>query len=169
MKYEKRNSPRLSISIMTMLLCVMTACTPFSQRADQQKSRTEAAAEQNRRERDEKIREETAKATQKAKPYIQTAARKLRDALAAAAEYTRAALEGMIEGWRRGGERRVDLNAASESELLKLPGISRQDARRIIQARPYRDKRELVSKGVLNEQQYAKIRDQAIVSLPAGM
>jgi DNA uptake protein ComE-like DNA-binding protein len=154
---------------VAFLLCLLVSCAPApqqSQNAPQRQNETEA--ERQRRDRDQKIRQNAAKATEHARPYLEEAGEKLRAALATAAEYAHAAIRGMMQGWSRGGEQRVDLNSASESDLLKLPGISRQDARRIIEARPYRSKRDLVTKGVLSEQQYAKIEDQATVSTTAA-
>jgi DNA uptake protein ComE-like DNA-binding protein len=54
----------------------------------------------------------------------------------------------------------VDLNSASERDLLRLPGISKADADKIIDQRPYRDKHDLVEKGMLSESQYERIRDR---------
>jgi DNA uptake protein ComE-like DNA-binding protein len=57
----------------------------------------------------------------------------------------------------------VDLNAASAQELAELPGISWGEAERIIEGRPYHSKRELVSKGILSESEYEKVRDYTTV------
>ena len=56
-------------------------------------------------------------------------------------------------------KRQVDVNSASESDLVALPGITQRDARKIIANRPYGDKYDLVSKGILTEEQYKNIRD----------
>ena len=45
-----------------------------------------------------------------------------------------------MEGWSEGGRdarQSLNLNTATESELLNLPGITQHDARRIVQNRPY--------------------------------
>jgi len=76
-----------------------------------------------------------------------------------AAEQAHAAVAGAKEGWERGGQKALDLNSATETELIALPGITRRQARRIIAARPYRDKHELVSRGILKEDDYSKISD----------
>jgi len=52
----------------------------------------------------------------------------------------------------------VDINRASRTQLMKLPGIGRVEAVRIIAARPYRSKAELVSKQVLPEGVYLSLR-----------
>jgi DNA uptake protein ComE-like DNA-binding protein len=109
--------------------------------------------------RDEKTREEVAKATENAKPALQEAGRKVGEVAKTAAEDAKAAAEGVREGWNRGSHSSVDINSASESDLTAIPGISHRDARKIIANRPYGDKHDLVSKGVLNEDQYQSIRD----------
>jgi DNA uptake protein ComE-like DNA-binding protein len=111
-------------------------------------------------ERAQKTRDEVAKATERAKPELQKAGRELKEAAKTAAEQAHAAAEGVKEGWERGGRRTIDLNAASESELMDLPGITRRDARKIIAARPYNSRHDLVEKGVLSEERYAEIRDR---------
>lgn len=107
----------------------------------------------------DRTRDEVAKATERAKPELQKAGRDLKDAAKIAAEQAHAAAQGVKEGWERGGHRHLDLNSASEDELLQLPGITKHEARRIIAGRPYSDPHELVSKGILSEDRYAGIRD----------
>jgi DNA uptake protein ComE-like DNA-binding protein len=122
--------------------------------------------EAEQRARDERTREEVARATERAKPAIQEAGRKLGEAAKTAAEQAHAAAQGVEEGWRRGGHRLVDLNYATEQELASIPGISKHDARRIIAARPYHDKHELVAKGIVSDQTYGKIRGEVTVKRP---
>lgn len=114
----------------------------------------------DQRARDEKTRDEVAKATERAKPAIEDAGRKLGEAAHDAADEARAAAEGVREGWNNGQHPLVDLNSASESQLLDLPGINRPAARKIIDGRPYRDKHDLIDKGILSGATYQKIRDQ---------
>jgi DNA uptake protein ComE-like DNA-binding protein len=93
------------------------------------------------------------------KPEVQWTVRKLSQAAETLAEEAVAVIQGLLEGWNHGTPASVNLNSASETELAKLPGLTRQDARRIIQSRPYRDKRDLVTKGVLSDGEYRRIRD----------
>ncbi len=125
-------------------------------RPDQQST----SAQDDQRQRDEKTRDDVANATERLKPEIESAGRKLDEAAEKAAEEARAAAEGAKEGWERGAHAPVDLNSASEKELLELPGITGPAARRIIHARPYHDKRDLVTRGILSHSSYAKIQDQ---------
>jgi DNA uptake protein ComE-like DNA-binding protein len=57
----------------------------------------------------------------------------------------------------------VDLNSATAAELKMLPGVSDSDAGKIIQGRPYTDKNQLVSKKVVSEPTYEKIKDHVVV------
>ncbi len=113
----------------------------------------------DRRTRDEKTRDEVAAATERAKPALQDAGRKIGKAAAEAADEAQAAAEGVREGWNR-NHAPINVNVASENELTTLPGIGPRDARRIIDNRPYRDRHDLVAKGVLSESSYEKIRER---------
>jgi DNA uptake protein ComE-like DNA-binding protein len=56
-------------------------------------------------------------------------------------------------------ELRVDINHAGVDELLKVPGLSRVWAARIVRFRPYRTKEDLTDKGVLPGAVYDRIKD----------
>src|SRR5258708_424603 len=56
----------------------------------------------------------------------------------------------------------VDINSATAAQLKALPGVSDGDAAKIVQSRPYTDKSQLVSRKVLPESTYDKIKDQIV-------
>ena len=118
------------------------------------------ASDEEQRQRDERTREEAAKAAERLKPEIESAGRKLGEATQRAAEEARAAAQGLKEGWARGQHAPLDVNSASEAELMELPGMSETAAKRIIRNRPYRDKQELVTRGLLSRSSFEKIQDQ---------
>ena len=60
----------------------------------------------------------------------------------------------------------VDLNTATAVELKGLPGITDADSAKIIQGRPYADKNQLVSRHVVSEATYDKIRDHVVAKQP---
>ena len=56
----------------------------------------------------------------------------------------------------------LDLNTATRDQLVALPGIGETYADAIIKARPFASKTELVSKKVLPESAYKKVRSMVI-------
>lgn len=75
-----------------------------------------------------------------------------------AQEKYREVVSGVPEG------RQLDLNSAHEKELSKLPGITDEDAARIVANRPYDTKRDLLRKNVLGERKYEQMADYVYVS-----
>ncbi len=59
-------------------------------------------------------------------------------------------------------EERIDINHATLDELLKVPGMTRSWAGRIVRYRPYYTKRDLLEHGVVSSQVYDRIKDYVI-------
>jgi competence protein ComEA len=60
----------------------------------------------------------------------------------------------------------VDINAATAAQLKALPGVSDSDSAKIIQSRPYSDKGQLVTKKVVSEATYDRIKDHIVARQP---
>jgi DNA uptake protein ComE-like DNA-binding protein len=118
--------------------------------------------DQQRRDREEKMRQDAATATAKAKPALEAAGKEINQAADRAAEDARAAVQGAKEGWS-GTHELVDLNISTESDVEGLPGITAHDAHAIIEHRPYRDKHELVTRRILAQATYDGISDRITV------
>jgi DNA uptake protein ComE-like DNA-binding protein len=113
----------------------------------------------DQRARDEKAREEAARATANVKPAVEDAGRKIGEAAHDAADEARAIAQGVRDGWNESHHGPLDLNTASETQLDDLPGIDKRAARHIIAGRPYREKHELLDKGIVSSDEYDRIRD----------
>lgn len=57
---------------------------------------------------------------------------------------------------------KVDLNTATREELMRIPGIGPATVDRIVADRPFKAKSDLLSKGVVNKAQYAKLAPHVI-------
>jgi DNA uptake protein ComE-like DNA-binding protein len=60
----------------------------------------------------------------------------------------------------------VDINTATAVELQALPGISEGDSAKIIHGRPYAETNQLVSRRVVSEATYDKIKDHVVAKQP---
>ena len=74
----------------------------------------------------------------------------------------KAIAEGVKEGMSR--DKTVNINKASREDLLTLPGLTEHQADRLIAGRPFDHAHDLVTRRVVTEAQYAKIRDRVIAS-----
>jgi DNA uptake protein ComE-like DNA-binding protein len=60
----------------------------------------------------------------------------------------------------------LDINTATADKLKAIPGIGDAYSKRIIDGRPYTAKNQLVTRGILPQATYNKIKDQIIASHP---
>jgi DNA uptake protein ComE-like DNA-binding protein len=72
----------------------------------------------------------------------------------------KAVAEGVKEGMGR--EKAININKASREDLLTLPGLTEHEADRIMAERPFENAHDLVTRHVVPESEYEKIRDRVI-------
>jgi len=60
----------------------------------------------------------------------------------------------------------VDINSATTAELQALPGLTDSDAGKIVKGRPYTGTDQLVSKHIVSEATYAKLKDHIVAKAP---
>ena len=94
-------------------------------------------------------------------PSAQEVKEKAANATAAIKSDTKAAAEGIREGWNR--DKALDLNKASKDDLLALPGITPEKADKVIASRPFTSPDQLVSRGILTSSQFEKIKTKVLV------
>jgi DNA uptake protein ComE-like DNA-binding protein len=111
---------------------------------------------------DEQLKKHAEQTTQQVKKGAQEAAADARVAAANAERKVNDIAAGVKAGLNNGksSATRVDINTASESQLAGLPGVTATRARRIMRGRPYNTTHELVSKGILTEEQFQQISGQ---------
>ena len=61
---------------------------------------------------------------------------------------------------------KLDINTATADQLKAFPGIGDAYSKRIIDGRPYTAKNQLVTRGILPQGVYNKIKDNIIASKP---
>ena len=76
----------------------------------------------------------------------------------------KAVAQGIREGLNRpSSDHPLDLNSASKSQFMSLPGIDDAAADRIIAARPYDNTHQLIDKRIISRDEYSKIADTITV------
>jgi DNA uptake protein ComE-like DNA-binding protein len=60
----------------------------------------------------------------------------------------------------------IDINTATKADLMSISGIGDAYSQKIIDGRPYKRKDELVSKKIVPQATYDKIKDQIIAKQP---
>jgi hypothetical protein len=95
----------------------------------------------------EQVREKTAQATAELKDNAKAVAEGVRDGLT-----------------RPSPDKPLDLNSASKSQLMGLPGVDDATADRIVAGRPYASEHQLLERHIVSREEYNKIADSITVA-----
>jgi DNA uptake protein ComE-like DNA-binding protein len=116
---------------------------------------------------DQRLQEQAAQATETAKQQSKVALDQARVAAANAERAVNDVAAGVKQGINSNappaGTGSLDLNSASETDLASLPGISLMKAGQIIHHRPYTSSHDLVTSGLLTEDQFSAIAPKVTV------
>lgn len=114
-------------------------------------------------ESDRQIQQQAQRATEQAKRDAQKAAAQAKVAAANATREANDVAKGVRAGiHNKNGDRAVDVNTASRSDLETLPGVTPATARRITHNRPYSSPHDLVRKQVISQNEYNRIADDIV-------
>ena len=152
MKRSVRNA--LSVLVPMVLLAGLSACNSGRYRA------------QSQSERDAEMRQKVADDTVKAKEDARIAARQLEEAARQTGHDAKVAAQGVKQGWDRDKQGRLDLNTASRADLRSV-GLSDAQASKVINHRPYKDKQQLLDRGVVTRREYDDIQDRVTAISPS--
>jgi DNA uptake protein ComE-like DNA-binding protein len=111
---------------------------------------------------DQQVQQQAADATATAKQGAKQAVAATQEAAASAERTVNDVAAGVKQGIGENAPR-IDLNTATQVRLATLPGISFSKAGDIVNGRPYTSPRQLVSRGLLTNDQYAQISTQVTV------
>jgi DNA uptake protein ComE-like DNA-binding protein len=137
-------------SVLTVMMVVaMVALIGCASETDQQ-----------RKDREDKMRQDAANVTEKAKPALQAAGKEINQAADRAAEDAKAAVQGAKDGWTKDHPSLINLNTAAPEDLTGLPGVDIHMAHAIVQNRPYADTHQLVTRKVMTQSAYDQISDK---------
>jgi DNA uptake protein ComE-like DNA-binding protein len=90
-----------------------------------------------------------------------TLKKKTAEATAELKSNAKAVAEGVREGLTR--DTAVELNTAGKQQLMTLPGIDERLADSIISARPYGEPGELVTRKIMSQEEYQRIKEHVTV------
>lgn len=112
---------------------------------------------------DRQIQQQAQQATERAKVQADKAAAEAKIAAANATREVNDVARGVRAGLHnRNGAGTLNVNAASQSDLETLPGITANAARRIAANRPYSTPYDLVRKRVVSQSEYDRISDDVV-------
>jgi DNA uptake protein ComE-like DNA-binding protein len=141
---------RNTIAFQVLLVIALVAgCTAKSQPDDQQ------------------VRKEAAQTTAEVKQGAKQAGEQIKQGAATAERTLDDVAAGVKDGLKNSppddATGAVDINSATKARLMTLPGVGASEAEKIIRNRPYDRAHDLVKKGVMDEDAFAKVSSRVVV------
>jgi len=111
----------------------------------------------------DKTRQQAADAAAQIKQGSKVAAVEIKKGAVEAGKQSKAIAEGVKQGWTE-ESKKININKASKTQLLTLPGMDEESAQRIVAGRPYHTRDELNAKGIISPEEFQKIQGQISVN-----
>lgn len=122
----------------------------------------------NSPQNDQQVGQQAAQATAQVKQGAKQAGEQIKAGAAVAARKINDVAAGVKDGLNSPAPTGdstsvVDINSATEADLITLPGVGAREADKIIRNRPYNRAHDLVKKGVLSETEFGRISSRVVV------
>jgi len=116
---------------------------------------------------DQQVRREAAQTTAEVKQGAKQAGEQIKQGAATAERTLDDVAAGVKDGLKNSSPEdatgAVDINSATKARLMTLPGVGASEADKIIRNRPYDRAHDLVKKGVMDEDGFAKVSSRVVV------
>jgi DNA uptake protein ComE-like DNA-binding protein len=116
---------------------------------------------------DQQVRKEAAQTTAEVKQGAKQAGEQIKQGAATAERTLNDVAAGVKDGLKNSPSEdatgAVDINSATKARLMTLPGVGASEADKIIRNRPYDRAHDLVKKGVMDDDAFAKVSSRVVV------
>lgn len=152
---------KLLLSVVVLFCFAVAGLSQQATRTEKAKAEAKEAA-QATKEGTVKAAKATKNATVKVAKATKDGTVKVSKKVAAGTKKAAIATKDAVTGNKHDDSHLIDLNTASREQLVALPGVGEVYAQKIINGRPYANKAQLVSRGIVPGNSYAQFHQQVI-------